>query len=101
MPVSFWWMSLVGATMLLALLHLETRRLSAFLDQATGWIIYIRNLILIHRLAQLMGAREQAANDVFYPRSTACIRFLVLSSVFPSSYSWAWTLAGNPSPVIR
>lgn len=47
-PVSFWWMSLIGATMLLAY-FIWRRDIVGILGQATGWIIYIRNLVLIHR----------------------------------------------------
>ena len=47
-PVSFWWMSLVGASMLLVY-FIWRRDIVGILGQATGWIIYIRNLILIRR----------------------------------------------------
>ena len=47
-PVSFWWMSLLGATMLLVY-FIWRRDIVGILGQATGWIIYIRNLILIRR----------------------------------------------------
>jgi lipid-A-disaccharide synthase-like uncharacterized protein len=47
-PVSFWWMSLVGATMLLVY-FIWRRDIVGILGQGTGWIIYIRNLILIKR----------------------------------------------------
>jgi lipid-A-disaccharide synthase-like uncharacterized protein len=47
-PVAFWWMSLVGATMLLAY-FIWRRDIVGVLGQATGWIIYIRNLVLINR----------------------------------------------------
>jgi lipid-A-disaccharide synthase-like uncharacterized protein len=45
-PVSFWWMSLVGATMLLVY-FIWRRDLVGILGQMTGWIIYVRNLALI------------------------------------------------------
>lgn len=48
-PVSFWWMSLIGATMLL-IYFIWRRDIVGILGQATGWIIYIRNLVLIRRL---------------------------------------------------
>jgi lipid-A-disaccharide synthase-like uncharacterized protein len=48
-PVSFWWMSLAGATMLLVY-FIWRRDIVGILGQATGWIIYIRNLVLIRRL---------------------------------------------------
>lgn len=47
-PESFWWMSLAGATMLLVY-FIWRRDIVGILGQATGWIIYIRNLVLIRR----------------------------------------------------
>jgi lipid-A-disaccharide synthase-like uncharacterized protein len=47
-PVSFWWMSLVGATMLLVY-FIWRRDIVGILGQTTGWIIYLRNLVLIRR----------------------------------------------------
>jgi lipid-A-disaccharide synthase-like uncharacterized protein len=47
-PVSFWWMSIIGATMLL-LYFVWRRDIVGILGQATGWIIYVRNLVLIRR----------------------------------------------------
>jgi lipid-A-disaccharide synthase-like uncharacterized protein len=47
-PVSFWWMSLIGATMLLVY-FIWRRDIVGILGQATGWIIYVRNLALIRR----------------------------------------------------
>ncbi len=47
-PESFWWMSLIGATMLLVY-FIWRRDIVGILGQATGWIIYIRNLVLIRR----------------------------------------------------
>lgn len=47
-PVAFWWMSLVGATMLLVY-FVWRRDIVGILGQATGWLIYIRNLVLIRR----------------------------------------------------
>lgn len=47
-PVSFWWMSLIGATMLLVY-FIWRRDIVGVLGQGTGWAIYIRNLVLIHR----------------------------------------------------
>jgi lipid-A-disaccharide synthase-like uncharacterized protein len=47
-PVGFWWMSLLGATMLLV--YFTWRRdLVGVLGQSTGWVIYVRNLWLIYR----------------------------------------------------
>lgn len=47
-PVSFWWMSLIGSTMLLVY-FIWRRDIVGILGQGTGWIIYIRNLVLIRR----------------------------------------------------
>jgi lipid-A-disaccharide synthase-like uncharacterized protein len=47
-PVSFWWMSLIGSTMLLVY-FIWRRDIVGILGNATGWVVYIRNLILIHR----------------------------------------------------
>lgn len=47
-PVAFWWMSLVGATMLLTY-FIWRRDIVGILGQATGWGIYLRNLVLIHK----------------------------------------------------
>lgn len=47
-PPAFWWMSLVGASMLLA--YFTWRRdIVGIFGQATGWVIYARNLWFIHR----------------------------------------------------
>ena len=47
-PTSFWWMSLVGATMLLAYFVWRTDVVGV-VGQAAGWVIYARNLLLIRR----------------------------------------------------
>jgi len=47
-PVAFWWMSLAGASMLLVY-FLWRRDIVGVLGQSTGWIIYLRNLVLIFR----------------------------------------------------
>ncbi len=47
-PPSFWWMSLVGASMLL-IYFIWRKEPIGVLGQATGWFIYVRNLWLIHR----------------------------------------------------
>lgn len=47
-PISFWWMSLIGATMLLVY-FIWRRDIVGILGQAIGWHIYIRNLVLIRR----------------------------------------------------
>ena len=50
-PVSFWWMSLIGSTMLLVYFFWR-RDIVGILGNATGWVVYIRNLVLIHRAAK-------------------------------------------------
>lgn len=47
-PPVFWWMSLIGATMLLVY-FLWRKEPIGVLGQATGWFIYVRNLWLIYR----------------------------------------------------
>ena len=47
-PPAFWWMSLVGSTMLLVY-FLWRRDAVGVLGQTFGWFIYIRNLWLIYR----------------------------------------------------
>lgn len=47
-PPVFWWMSLIGATMLLVY-FLWRKEPVGVLGQATGWFIYVRNLWLIYR----------------------------------------------------
>ncbi len=46
-PPSFWWMSLVGASMLLVYFVWRKEPIGV-LGQATGWFIYVRNLWLIY-----------------------------------------------------
>jgi len=47
-PVGFWWMSLIGASMLLAY-FLWRRDIVGVVGQCAGWVIYGRNLWLIYR----------------------------------------------------
>jgi len=47
-PVSFWWMSLIGSTMLLVY-FIWRRDIVGILGNATGWVVYIRNLMLIYK----------------------------------------------------
>lgn len=54
-PVMFWWFSLAGGTLLLA--YAIARRDPVFvLGQATGMVVYCRNLILIHRARAMAPA---------------------------------------------
>lgn len=48
-PVAFWWMSLIGATMLLVYFVWRKEPIGV-LGQATGWFVYVRNLWMIHRV---------------------------------------------------
>lgn len=47
-PVSFWWMSLGGATMLI-LYFVWRKDIVGILGQSAGWMVYSRNLYLIYR----------------------------------------------------
>ncbi len=55
-PVGFWWMSLGGASMLLVY-FVWRRDIVGVLGQSTGWIIYVRNLLLIHQRPSGDGER--------------------------------------------
>lgn len=46
-PTAFWWMSLVGASMLIVY-FIWRRDAIGVLGQATGWFIYVRNIWLIY-----------------------------------------------------
>jgi len=47
-PTAFWWMSLVGASMLLVYFVWRKEPIGV-LGQATGWFVYLRNLWMIHK----------------------------------------------------
>jgi lipid-A-disaccharide synthase-like uncharacterized protein len=50
-PPIFWWLSLVGATLVFA--YAVHRKDAVFvLGQAFGWIVYARNLVLLQRQKQ-------------------------------------------------
>jgi lipid-A-disaccharide synthase-like uncharacterized protein len=57
-PVSFWWMSLGGATMLLTY-FIWRQDIVGVLGQATGWFIYVRNLYFIYRRGQARSEVKQ------------------------------------------
>jgi lipid-A-disaccharide synthase-like uncharacterized protein len=64
-PSAFWWMSLVGATMLLAY-FLWRKDAVGVLGQGFGWLVYVRNLWLIHGRAgggERAGATEDPAPE--------------------------------------
>ncbi|MBM3977034.1 MAG: hypothetical protein FJ299_08600 [Planctomycetes bacterium] len=46
-PPAFWWMSLAGATMLLSY-FLWRKDVVGVLGQGFGWLVYVRNLWMIH-----------------------------------------------------
>lgn len=46
-PPAFWWMSLIGATMLITY-FIWRKDIVGFLGQGTGWLIYLRNLWMIY-----------------------------------------------------
>jgi lipid-A-disaccharide synthase-like uncharacterized protein len=54
-PIGFWWMSLGGASMLLAY-FIWRRDIVGVLGQSTGWFIYLRNLWLIYRERRVTSA---------------------------------------------
>ncbi|MFA9480188.1 lipid-A-disaccharide synthase N-terminal domain-containing protein [Phycisphaerales bacterium AB-hyl4] len=49
-PPAFWWMSLIGASMLLAY-FMWRKDIVGVIGQGGGWLIYARNLWMIHRPA--------------------------------------------------
>lgn len=50
-PTAFWWMSLIGATMLLVY-FIWRKDIVGVIGQSTGWLIYGRNLLLIYQTAE-------------------------------------------------
>ncbi len=46
-PTAFWWLSLLGASMLM-IYFIWRKEIVGFLGQCTGWGIYLRNLWLIY-----------------------------------------------------
>lgn len=61
-PTAFWWMSLIGASMLIVY-FIWRWDVVGILGQATGWFIYIRNLFLIytHKKSQQLGEPPEGA----------------------------------------
>ena len=57
-PTAFWWMSLIGATMLLVYFVWRKEPIGV-LGQATGWFVYVRNLWMIHKAKASGGAAAQ------------------------------------------
>jgi lipid-A-disaccharide synthase-like uncharacterized protein len=56
-PPSFWWMSLIGASMLITY-FIWRKDIVGFLGQGTGWLIYLRNIWLIYRSEPAKQAAE-------------------------------------------
>ena len=50
-PASFWWLSLVGASML-TIYFLLRREPVGLIGQGIGWIVYWRNLVILRREAK-------------------------------------------------
>jgi lipid-A-disaccharide synthase-like uncharacterized protein len=46
-PVAFWWLSLIGSTMIV-IYFVWRVEIVGILGQATGWFVYVRNLWFIH-----------------------------------------------------
>jgi len=65
-PPVFWWMSLIGASMLL-IYFLWRREPIGVLGQATGWFVYVRNLWLIHRRPAAATAASADTADPALP----------------------------------
>ena len=61
MPVSFWWLSLIGATMLLVYFGLRGEPVGV-LGQSLGWVVYGRNLYMI-RKAGHRGTSRPASHE--------------------------------------
>lgn len=47
-PLSFWWMSVIGSTMLIVY-FIWRRDIVGVIGQCTGWPIYLRNIFFIYR----------------------------------------------------
>ncbi len=65
-PVAFWWISIAGATMLL-LYFIWRKDIVGVLGQSTGWLIYARNLRLIHRDPARATAPFRSPGDAVQP----------------------------------
>ncbi|MCA9291056.1 MAG: lipid-A-disaccharide synthase N-terminal domain-containing protein [Phycisphaerales bacterium] len=56
-PEMFWWISLVGATMLFVYFGLRGE-VVGLLGQSVGWTVYSRNLMLLARKRRLLAAES-------------------------------------------
>src|SRR3954452_5845545 len=61
-PVAFWWLSLVGGSILLAY-AIHRRDPVIIVGQAMGLLVYIRNLMLVERARQRAAKRKKAQPD--------------------------------------
>lgn len=68
-PIAFWWLSLIGASMLLVY-FIWRRDIVGVLGQVTGWAIYIRNLLLLYRERRELASAEGVPNDLVAPVPT-------------------------------
>ncbi len=60
-PEAFWWLSLIGSSMLLIYFAWRIEPVG-FVGQMLGWMIYVRNLWMIKRAeGELVGAGEPAS----------------------------------------
>lgn len=59
-PVAFWWLSLAGASLLLAY-FLWRRDPVGVVGQTTGWIVYFRNLVLLGQRSERTEQRPTAS----------------------------------------
>ena len=57
-PLGFWYLSLVGAVMLFAYAAFWKRDCVVALGQTTGLVVYVRNLMLLHRAKRIGGRSE-------------------------------------------
>lgn len=62
-PVSFWWMSLIGGALLLTY-FIWRRDVVGVLGQTIGIVVYSRNLILIHRRARILCGSERSVESI-------------------------------------
>ncbi len=62
MPDMFWWLSLLGASMML-IYFIGRREPVGALGQTVGWIVYSRNLYLIHTKREHLEIHVEAGDE--------------------------------------
>src|SRR5262245_8995619 len=62
MPVAFWWLSLLGGSILLAY-AIHRRDPVIIVGQAMGLVVYVRNLMLVERARQRAAKKRKAQTD--------------------------------------